>query len=99
MNAVTGVGNELNNKIVGDNLNNVLAGLAGNDTIDGGFGADTLDGGAGDDTYYVDDVKDIVKENYNSGNDTIIANLIDCSPSGPVRQTFGLEEWRISGSS
>lgn len=22
-----------------------------------------------------------------------------CSPSGPVRQTFGLEEWRISGSS
>lgn len=41
--------------------------------------------------------------NYKAGADfaCLTMNYVGgkCSPSGPVRQTFGLEEWRISGSS
>ena len=31
--------------------------------------------------------------------DLRVSVLAACPPSGPVRKAFGLEEWRISGSS
>lgn len=46
-----------------------------NDYIDGGVGADIMNGGRGDDTYIVDNLKDMVKESANQGNDTIITTL------------------------
>jgi Ca2+-binding RTX toxin-like protein len=64
--AFTGTGNILNNTIAGGN---------GADILDGGEGADTLAGGAGDDTYFVDNAKDVVKENAGSGTDTVKTTL------------------------
>lgn len=46
-----------------------------NDYIDGGVGADIMNGGMGNDTYIVDNLKDMVKESANQGNDTIITTL------------------------
>ena len=48
---------------------------AGNDTIDGGAGADNMAGGAGDDTYYVDIIKDLVREKAGEGIDTIVSDM------------------------
>ncbi|MCW7540901.1 hypothetical protein OOT46_24065 [Aquabacterium sp. A7-Y] len=47
--AVTGIGNALDNLITGNDNDNSLSGGAGNDILNGGNGDDTLDGGAGDD--------------------------------------------------
>ncbi|WP_416357039.1 S8 family serine peptidase [Aureimonas phyllosphaerae] len=48
-NAVKGVGNELDNRIVGNDLGNVLIGGAGDDTIVGSNGHDVLRGDEGND--------------------------------------------------
>jgi len=62
--------------LTGDKMNDTLSGLAGNDTLignagndflDGGTGADTMIGGTGDDTYVVDNVGDVVTENFSAG--------------------------------
>ena len=71
----TGTGNGLNNVITGGVGDDHLIGGAGNDVLDGGAGLDVLEGGTGDDTYYVDQRTDIVTENANEGNDTIIASI------------------------
>ncbi|EJN10300.1 Ca2+-binding protein, RTX toxin [Herbaspirillum sp. YR522] len=73
--ALTGTGNELDNKIVGNSLSNTLVGGAGNDVLDGGEGADTLKGGTGNDVYYVDNVSDTVIENTGEGTDTVISSV------------------------
>ena len=52
-NAVSAVGNGLNNVLIGNSLANFL---------DGGAGIDVLVGGTGDDTYVVDNVDDLVIE-------------------------------------
>ncbi len=79
-----GTGNALDNVLTGssgaDNLygqdgNDTLAGNAGNDYLDGGTGADTMIGGTGNDTYVLDTPADIVIEQANQGNDTIISHF------------------------
>jgi len=61
-NAINGVGNELNNKLIGNAASNFLSGDAGSDILsagngddylNGGSGKDTLTGGAGKDTFYI----------------------------------------------
>ena len=69
--ALTGSGNSLDNRIIGNVLDNVLTGGVGNDTLDGGVGGDTLVGGVGDDTYDVDSDLDSVVEAAGEGIDTI----------------------------
>ncbi len=64
--ALTGTGNNSNNTLIGNN---------GNNTLDGGAGSDTLIGGLGDDTYYVDNLGDLIQEDLNAGNDTVITSL------------------------
>lgn len=59
----------------GNDLNNVITGNSGNNTLRGFGGTDTLIGGLGDDIYYIDDASDIITENNNEGNDTIIASV------------------------
>ena len=71
--ALTGEGNASDNSITGNDGNNVLWGLGGHDTIDGGKGIDTMFGGAGDDTYYVDNVKDVIVEEFGEGADSVIS--------------------------
>lgn len=64
-----------NINITGNSLDNHITLGAGNNILDGGAGSDTLQGGAGNDIYYVDDAGDIVIENANEGNDTVISNV------------------------
>jgi Ca2+-binding RTX toxin-like protein len=50
-NAVSGVGNGLDNVLNGDAGGNALSGLAGNDRLFGGAGKDSLTGGLGADSF------------------------------------------------
>ncbi|HUR89295.1 MAG TPA: VCBS domain-containing protein, partial [Ramlibacter sp.] len=59
--------------IVGTGHGDNLVGTAGGDTLDGGAGADTLAGGAGNDVYFVDIGRDLIVENFNEGNDSVIS--------------------------
>lgn len=59
----------------GNALDNRLTGNGGNNLLDGGAGVDTMIGGRGDDTYIVDNMGDVVVENPNEGNDTIVASV------------------------
>ncbi|MEB3241249.1 MAG: FG-GAP-like repeat-containing protein [Synechococcus sp.] len=52
-----------------------LEGGDGDDTLDGGSGADVLVGGEGDDIYYIDDVNDVILEEWFSGYDTIYSSV------------------------
>ncbi|MEQ1598054.1 MAG: hypothetical protein ABL880_01680 [Methylotenera sp.] len=53
----------------------VMRGFAGNDTLDGAAGADTLVGGTGNDVYVVDNIGDIVIENFDEGTDLVKVNI------------------------
>ncbi|MEO1348658.1 MAG: calcium-binding protein [Cyanobacteria bacterium J06635_15] len=68
-------GTNLDDQIFGLAGNDILFGLAGNDRLDGGTGDDLMEGGLGDDTYEVDSQNDVVKENYNEGEDTVRASI------------------------
>ncbi|MEO5340557.1 MAG: putative Ig domain-containing protein [Magnetococcus sp. MYC-9] len=71
MEAVDGVGNELNNILTGNDASNTLSGGAGNDTLKGGAGIDTLIGGLGNDLYVIDPLDDVVIEHAGEGSDTV----------------------------
>lgn len=73
--ALSGTGNDLNNKISGNSSDNNLNGGGGDDTLDGGTGADTMRGGLGNDVYYVNSVSDVVIENSGEGIDNVIASV------------------------
>ena len=72
--ALSGTGNDANNRLTGNSGANTLTGGSGNDTLDGGAGADSLVGGVGDDTYYVDNVGDKITES-GTGTDTVISSI------------------------
>jgi Ca2+-binding RTX toxin-like protein len=72
---LNGIGNALNNAIIGNSGANTLEGGAGNDYLNGGEGIDTLAGDDGDDTYVIDNEADVVTENADGGNDTVISTL------------------------
>ncbi|WP_171029942.1 peroxidase family protein [Enterobacter sp. MF024] len=57
--------------------NDKLTGGAGNDRLEGGAGADTMAGGAGDDIYLVDNAKDVVKEDLNSGTNDVVQTTLN----------------------
>ena len=65
-NAITAVGNELDNVLTGSAANNILI---------GGGGADTMAGGEGDDIYNVNHAGDIVHEQAGEGIDLVEATV------------------------
>ncbi|MBR8826811.1 MAG: FG-GAP repeat protein [Gomphosphaeria aponina SAG 52.96 = DSM 107014] len=79
---INGTGNNNNNILTGNSGNNTLGGKAGNDQLNGkagndllngGAGADTMSGGKGNDSFKVENAKDVVKEEGNSGTDTVFS--------------------------
>ena len=69
--AISGTGNDLDNKITGNASANILSGGVGNDTLDGAAGNDTMTGGAGNDIYIVDSSSDKATELAGEGKDTV----------------------------
>lgn len=67
-----------------------------------GAGADTMDGGDGNDTYIVDNVGDIVKENFDDalgGIDTVLASVsYSLAPGTFGNKGFGIENLTLTGS-
>jgi Ca2+-binding RTX toxin-like protein len=60
--------------LYGRDGNDILVGSdAGGDILDGGKGSDTMSAGKGNDEYYVDNLKDLVTENFNEGTDIIFS--------------------------
>ena len=57
---------------IGSGYADVIIGNDGANVIDGRAGADSMAGYGGDDTYFVDSADDIVREDADGGNDTII---------------------------
>lgn len=57
---------------IGSRFNDILIGNDGNNVLDGRGGADRMAGNGGDDTYFVDSLDDIVREEANGGNDTVV---------------------------
>jgi Ca2+-binding RTX toxin-like protein len=105
--AVSGLGNELDNRITGNDNDNDLSGGEGNDTLNGGVGADALAGGVGDDLYLVDNEGDWIGEEFDQGHDTVrssidwtlYANLDDLVLLGSAVSGFGNElDNRITGN-
>ncbi|WP_292931183.1 LamG-like jellyroll fold domain-containing protein [Novosphingobium sp. PASSN1] len=120
--AVNGAGNDSDNTLTGNNQSNMLEGGAGNDTLYGGSGGDvliggagtdTLFGGSGDDSYWIDSVKDVIKEEAGpaggvdtvfimsqaTGSYTLAAELENAEYRGasPMRLTGNLQANAITG--
>ncbi|RVI15240.1 hemolysin [Sinorhizobium meliloti] len=57
---------------IGSRFDDILIGNDGANTLDGRSGGDRMAGNGGDDTYFVDSLEDIVREEANGGNDTVI---------------------------
>ena len=64
-----------NTNATGNDGVNIIQGNSGNNRIDGGKGADIMAGGLGNDIYVVDNNADVISENNNEGNDTVIASV------------------------
>ncbi len=97
-------GHSGNDTLYGNGGNDILNGGNGDDRLDGGKGADTMNGGDGDDIFIVDNINDIVTENYNDllgGVDTVESfvsySLNNGSSAG--MKGFGIENLSLEGTS
>ncbi|APX15484.1 hemolysin [Phaeobacter inhibens] len=57
---------------IGSSYDDILIGNDGDNVLDGRAGNDRMAGNGGDDVYFVDSIDDIVREEENGGNDTVI---------------------------
>ncbi|PXW89910.1 VCBS repeat protein [Nitrosomonas sp. Nm84] len=72
---ISGIGNDLSNKLIGNRAANQLSGGDGNDILNGIAGADTMSGGLGFDSYVVDNVGDTIIENPGEGTDKVSSSV------------------------
>jgi VCBS repeat-containing protein len=74
--AISGTGDNNDNRITGNTGANLLIGNGGNDTLTGGNGIDTMRGGTGNDVYVIGTTfVDVIQENPGEGFDTINAQM------------------------
>ncbi|WP_415405299.1 M10 family metallopeptidase C-terminal domain-containing protein [Tateyamaria sp. SN3-11] len=62
---------------IGSQYDDILIGNDGDNVLDGRGGGDRMAGNGGDDTYFVDSADDIVREEADGGNDTVIVMSSD----------------------
>ncbi len=72
----------------------LLDGGDGNDVLDANLGADTVIGGLGDDTFILRDLKDVVVEDADGGQDTAVIQIRDAS----FRRWLGADDFEVTGS-
>jgi trimeric autotransporter adhesin len=106
---INGTGNSLNNVLIGNSAANTLDADGGDDILNGGAGADILIGGTDNDTYVVDNVGDVVTENFNEGTDlvqssvsyTLSANVehLTLTGAGAINATGNTLNNRLTGNS
>ncbi|MGO4706313.1 FG-GAP-like repeat-containing protein [Microvirga sp. 2MCAF38] len=87
--AISLIGNDLNNTITGNAAANSLYGQAGDDVLDGGAGADWMNGGIGNDTYYVDNAGDRVIETSTGGAADTIYSSVSLTLASYVERLYG----------
>ena len=88
--ALSGYGNELDNRMTGNSANNILDGAEGDNTLDGGVGRDTLRAGSGDDYFIVDNTLDVIEDA--EGIDTVEVRINNYTLAG------GMEVLRLAGT-
>ena len=107
--AINGIGNSLNNLLTGNSAANTLDGDGGDDTLNGGAGTDTLIGGIGNDTYLVENVGDVVTEQFDEGTDLVQSSVsyilsanvenLTLTGSAALNATGNVLNNRLSGNS
>lgn len=78
-----------NLSIIGNSLSNYLIGNAGKNSLFGEKGADILEGRGGDDTYFIDNIKDVILEELDGGQDIQVISLDQ--PNSIIRMTDNVE--------
>ena len=90
--------NALNNKLIGTAVNDIFNGASGDDWLDGGKGADWLAGGKGLDVYAVDNIKDLVDEEFGSpGEIDLVRSSISFSLEQSTQVKGDVEQLELLG--
>jgi len=86
-------GGKGNDRLFGQSGADLLDGGNGNDVLDANWGADTVIGGLGDDTFILRDLKDVVLEEADGGQDTANIQIRDAS----FRRWLGADDFEVTG--
>ena len=93
------LGNEEDNTLTGNEGTNILLGNSGDDVLNGKQGANYLLGGLDDDTYIISSVNNTVIEEFDSGNDWIVAEISEAELSARFDMPENVENLKIEEGS
>lgn len=90
-------GNAFDNLLQGNDGDDTIVGNEGNDILKGGTGSDYMSGGAGNDVYFVDDLGDVIQENFVASQNSEVDSVIS-SVSFTAGFTAHIENIRLIGT-